>query len=350
MGRDRVLFDTLIGGGQPDFSPSMTFTAADFVGTRMTSSKSAIRNAFLCLLATRNPVNLENNGHLDLIGGGITDFTSNEKHHIFPQAYLKRAWPDNADVHAVPNFCFIPAELNKRISDSDPATYFPQLRDGNHDFEAAARTQLLPTATDAGVWDNDYPKFLAARAGLLVEEVQRLCGEITTPRQEERQAAVQRMEHRLRDRIQAVLMAAAGQGYWKMRIPSDVRETADGRIDDALRKHPDMESAAFENPRARLDYLNVMDYLTIIDSGLNWPQFESTFRSKQDLQNHLRAFSEYRNAVVNSRPMSELVRMAGETAMVWFGTVLPPNEAEEAEEENPPEGSESEPEGEEADE
>jgi hypothetical protein len=42
--------------------------------------------------------------------------------------------------------------------------------------------------------------------------------------------------------------------------------------------------------------------------------------------------------------------MAGETAMVWFGTVLPPNEAEEAEEENPPEGSESEPEGEEADE
>src|SRR5262249_33517558 len=161
----------------------------------MTWIGSATRNAFLCLLATRNPVHLVNNGPLDLVNGGISDFTSNEKHHIFPRAYLVREGPEDAEIHALPNFCFLPAELNKRISDTEPAKCFPQLKQENADFDKAARSHLLPTGPDSGTSANDYLKFLQARGELILEEIARLCGEITTPRQEERQAAIERLEH-----------------------------------------------------------------------------------------------------------------------------------------------------------
>jgi hypothetical protein len=69
-----------------------------------------------------------------------------------------------------------------------------------------------------------------------------------------------------------------------------------------------------------------MDYRTIIENGANWPHFEAILRRKQDLQNYLEQFSEYRNCVMHSRPMSELTRMGGETAIIWFDTVLPSEE------------------------
>ena len=43
--------------------------------------------------------------------------------------------------------------------------------------------------------------------------------------------------------------------------------------------------------------MNVMDYRTIVENGANWPFPDQVFRRKQDLQNHLEAFGEYRNVV-----------------------------------------------------
>lgn len=329
MGRDRALFDGLIAGQEPPTDWPVTLTVADLVGTRMTWYRSAVRNAFLCLMAHLLPVNLENNAPLDLVNGGISDFTSSEKHHLFPVAYLKREGPATADVHAMPNFCFLPAELNRRISSSDPATYVPELQTANPEFEAAARTHLIPSSPDSGLLTNDYPKFLQARAEMMLQEIGRLCGEITTPREEERQAAVGRLEQRLRDCIDEVLRGVVGEQYWKHNIPADVREAADNRIEDSIAREPGLDHQAFASSRARLDYANVMDYVKIIASGANWPYFESIFRRKDELQAHLAGFSDYRNHVMHGRPLTELVRMKGETAMVWFESVLPASDEPE---------------------
>jgi len=323
IGRDKQLFDDLLAGKQPPFDVPLRLTVADLVKTRMTWSASAIRRAFLCLLATRNPVHLVNNGPLDLVNGGISDFGSNEKHHLFPNAYLTREGAEGAEIHALPNFCFLPAELNKRIMDSEPAKYFPDLQRDNPDFEKAARTHLLPIGPDSGVPDNDYLKFLKARGELILEEIGRLCGEVTTPRQEERQQAIEQFERRLRDCIDRVLTEHVGDKYWKCNVPPAVRDNAEKRIQEALAKYPDMKADDFKPHRPKLDYVNVMDYRTIIENGANWPFFEQVFRRKQDVQNHLEAFSEYRNVVMHGRTMTELVRLKGETAMIWFESVLP---------------------------
>jgi hypothetical protein len=60
----------------------------------------------------------------------------------------------------------------------------------------------------------------------------------------------------------------------------------------------------------------------------NWPYFERVFRSKSDIERHLKSFSNFRNAFVHGRALTELTRRDGETAMIWLETVMPSDEDE----------------------
>ncbi|HET6862482.1 MAG TPA: DUF262 domain-containing protein, partial [Pyrinomonadaceae bacterium] len=181
MGQDAELFDSLQKGEQPPFKPSMNLTTETLIGTKMTRSGSAIRNAFLCLLAQRGPLHLVNNGPLDLINGSVSDFTSAEKHHIFPQAFLRRSGVAPAEVHDLPNFCFLPAELNKRISDTRPSVYFPELATENKRLSEALGTHLIPLGEDSGLQDDNYLQFLKSRAEMILQEIERLSGLSVAP-------------------------------------------------------------------------------------------------------------------------------------------------------------------------
>ena len=322
LGQDRELLDKLIGGEAPKLDIPVNISVPDLVKVRMTQTGSARRNAFLCMLAIREPRHLANNSKLDLINGGISGFTDAEKHHIFPRAFLAREGPAGADTHSLPNFCFTPAELNKRILDAEPAKYFPELASENPQFVEAVKSHLLATGPGSGVPKNDYLKFLEIRGGLILEEIRRLCGEISTPREDERQAAVQELEQHLRDLIHTTLAGQFGENYWKSHVPPDVRTNAENRIKEALAKSADLKEEKFKPLRLRLDYLNVMDYLKIIENGTNWPAFETIFRKKQDCQRYMLSFGDYRNALMHNREMSELEEMNGRAALIWFANVL----------------------------
>jgi hypothetical protein len=223
MGRDKELFDQLIAGSSPRFEPPLALLADTLVESKMTWSRAAIRNAFLSLLATLDPVHLVNNSHLDLVNGDISDFTSPEKHHIFPQAFLSGQGTSAIEVHALPNFCFLPAELNKRILDERPSIYFAELRRDNPRFEEAVKTHLIPTGDDSGIAADNYLQFLKARSQLILQEIERVTGLSTAPREDQRHRTIQRLENALRDLIQNALAERFGQEYWKHAVPEDVR-------------------------------------------------------------------------------------------------------------------------------
>ena len=88
----------------------------------------------------------------------------------------------------------------------------------------------------------------------------------------------------------------------------------------------DRSGDEFKQPRPKLDYLNVADYLKIIEKKANWPGFEPVFRRREDVRRFLESFGDYRNAVMHSREMSELARIGGEGALVWLASVLPTEE------------------------
>lgn len=332
IGHDKELFDHLINGDIPEFEPAMNITAETLVSTKMTWSQSAVRNAFLCLLAQRGPVHLVNNQGLDLVNGGISDFTNPEKHHIFPRAFLDSQSSCDVVVHALPNFCFLPAELNKRISDNKPSIYIPQLMKENSEFVYAAKKHLLPIGDDAGlVPKEDYIQFLKKRSELILREIELLTGMSTVPPEDQQHKTIGKLETRLRDLIHFTLINVHGPDYWKVAIPQDVRLEAERRIEVELRKNPDLHPRNFVNARDKLNFCNPPDYLKLIVNKSNWQYFEPIFHRKPDVEQHIAAFSEFRNAVVHNRTLTEIGRRAGELSLVWLGTVIPADDRESIE-------------------
>jgi hypothetical protein len=331
IGRDKELFDRLIAGDIPVFEPAMNITAETLVSTKMTWSRSAVRNAFLCLLAQRGPVHLVNNQGLDLVNGGISDFTNPEKHHIFPQVFLDDQSLGEVAVHALPNFCFLPAELNKRISNNKPSIYIPQLKKENSEFVNAAQKHLLPIGDDAGLAKNNYLQFLKKRSELIIREIELLTGISTAPPEDQQHRIIKKLETSLRNLIHGTLLDAHGPDYWKGAIPQDVRLEAERRIEVELRKKPDHLPKDFASARDKLNFCNPPDYLKLIVNKSNWQYFEPVFHRKADVEQHIVAFSEFRNAIVHNRPLTEIGRRAGELALVWLETVMPAENDESAE-------------------
>jgi len=311
MGRDKELFDQLLKNETPKFEPPISLTVETLVCTKMTWIRSAIRNAYLCLLANRDPVHLVNNSKLDLVTGGISGFTSPEKHHIFPQAFLHRCGSGDIEVHSLPNFCFLPGELNKKILDNQPSKYFPELYKENPRFDEAARTHLIPTGEHAGLANDDYLIFLQVRSKMILEEIERLTGVSTAPPEDQRQKAVEFMEHRLRDVIHTTLVEAHGADYWKACIPGDVKAEAERRIEAELRKQPERKLEHFEDSREKLNYCNPSDYLKIISTKTNWSAFEAIFRRRADFERHLESFAEFRKLSCIAENLQKFLRKVG---------------------------------------
>lgn len=163
----------------------LRFTVDESVllGIHMTQ-RSAVKNGVLCILNLQGPKHFATGGIVSLSDDHFSSLTKAERHHIFPVSYLmnnllvaKRA------VHRLPNFCFIPADLNKEISDKAPSKY---MRDYQERHESAAKfteimeSHLIPVDDGSPIWTNDYEDFLERRAKRMLQKARELAG-VTEP-------------------------------------------------------------------------------------------------------------------------------------------------------------------------
>ncbi len=292
---------------------------------RMSNTTSAIRNGILCMLYLMRPLHFINKSEIMLQGEYFSKFTLAERHHIFPIAFLQDRDVPHQRVHRIPNFCFIPAELNQQISNQAPSQYFAELRNqhgDSGDFEKIMNTHLIPVDEDSGIWTDDLDRFLRQRAHLMMLEIRKLCGLTVRLPEEQRNPVIDAVEVALRDTIHNHLSAAYGLNYWKSAIPGDVRANSDDRIEKMLTSIPGIERSQYDNPRARLDQCDVSDYTRIINNAQNWPHFSATFRSKPDTERMLNDFRRYRNAVKHNHPADTLLDLQGNAAVVFLSRAL----------------------------
>ena len=91
-------------------------------------------------------------------------------HHIFPKALLRKAGYDRKEINSLANMCFLTAESNYKISDSDPAEYLPEIQ--------ASQPGVLESqwiTTDPSLWSIDkFPEFLADRRERLTNATNQL--------------------------------------------------------------------------------------------------------------------------------------------------------------------------------
>jgi hypothetical protein len=137
------------------------------------SKANPLTRASLLLLAQKVPLDLANGRKVD-VGDALTEFNRKQYHHIFPNSFLKKRGIDKLRRFSVVNFCFLPADSNKKISSKAPSEYFTKVIPVT-ERERILESNLLPR--DAAIYEaDDYEKFLNARVKLLLAEVATLSG------------------------------------------------------------------------------------------------------------------------------------------------------------------------------
>ncbi|OIO15220.1 hypothetical protein COY59_05175 [Candidatus Gottesmanbacteria bacterium CG_4_10_14_0_8_um_filter_37_24] len=279
--------------------------------------KSAIKNGVLCLLTRRNPLHFKNNTQLPLRDVYYSDFNNAERHHIFPKSIVQKAYPA-IKVHSLPNFCFIPAELNKEISNKKPSKYFAEFASENPDFEDTLKTHLIKY--DESIKTDDFISFLSSRAAAMLEEITRATGsKISRVSADDANKAIDKVEKSLRNLLDKKL-SVKNVNYWKGPIPGDIVDVVKGRLDDYLKKDPSKTVNDF-TPRDLLDFCDIMDYYKIIIC--NWDIFQSLFRSKVETEKRFINLKEYRNTVKHNRgEIVPFIKKEGEAALEWLSIIL----------------------------
>ncbi len=165
MDSDIICFEGFIGGSSGTLEKYIySVSAEQLVKQRFTRSSPLVR-AFLLLLAQNNPLNLVNGNKVDL-GKALSKYNSKEYHHVFPRAYLKKREFPAEKIGSLANFCFLPADSNKKISSKSPSDYFVNVVPQGA-FAVILESNLLPLNKE--VYEkNDYEKFLTLRSQRLM--------------------------------------------------------------------------------------------------------------------------------------------------------------------------------------
>ncbi len=316
MGEDRVLFDEILDEQDVDIEYPVTITKEKIKTVRM-GRATALRNALVCILATKGPRNFRDNTPIPLDKDVFSEFKNSEKHHIFPKSYLRKNKIEGDNLFL--NFCFIPADLNKEISAKRPSEYLVGYKKMNRAFGDALATHLMSVQENAPIWSDDYPRFLNERAELFLKEIEKVVGQVTKLEIElenNPNKVIDELESRLRSKINSALYETYGIEYWVEKIPQDVRDLVIKRIQEKKKKHPYLTDEDFDDASEKLNYCDVMDYPKIILK--NWAAFEPIFGSKEQLDKHFKNFKEYRNAIKHSREMGSIERKEGEASVEWL--------------------------------
>lgn len=323
MNEDTGWIKQLVNDDKP-FEPLTIANENDLIDSSMGRTTSAIRNGVLCLFNVKKPRHFINRMELDLGSNPLLKFTRAEKHHIFPAAFLKSKGFDARLVDSIPNFCFIPSDLNKQIGDRPPSEYMREIMNGyssREEFEKVMRSHLIPAASDSAIWTDDYERFLMQRAKLIIEEIRQLCG--ITPRieQEKLDPVVNAIETAIRDSIHHTLLAQNNL-YWKYSIPGDVKRRVDNSIAKHVDRTPGSRKSQYDDPRKKLDFCDVSDYSKIIVRKDNWPRFSGVFKNRSECERVLDDFREFRAALKHNRDIESMLYHRAQAAIIWLSEAL----------------------------
>ncbi len=166
MDEDIVFFDKVV---KNDFSGidkySYSIDDKSLIDQKFMKGSPYTR-AFLILMAQRSPLNLTNGNKIDL-GMALSKYNSKEYHHVFPRNFLKKKAIEIDKISSLCNFCFLPADSNKKISSKAPSEYIFELLSADK-YADILESNLIPIRKEIYQKD-DYDEFLRHRAKRILD-------------------------------------------------------------------------------------------------------------------------------------------------------------------------------------
>ncbi|BCZ18413.1 hypothetical protein NHP190012_00550 [Helicobacter sp. NHP19-012] len=156
-----------------DFKKELPFYSItqEFLTGEKINIKSGLHRGVLCVLATLEPRDFDNNSKVVLDNLFLQNTKKRNLHHFFPKNHLKHIAPkSNPDVIA--NVAFLSAQLNQHIKDKPPKVYIPEFHAKNPHLQDSLKTHLIDI-NDPKVLEN-YQDFLKLRATAILDKIKEL--------------------------------------------------------------------------------------------------------------------------------------------------------------------------------
>lgn len=265
-------------------------------------------------------------GARDWMTGNVPQHGDLDDHHIVPASWGIKELKGNA-VHTILNRSPLTADTNRNvIGDRLPNVYLRELITQN---STAAVQKILdshfisPTARDILLRDpftpDDFEAFITERQRTFQEAIENLLIKERLdlpPHIRELDEKIEQVELGLRHKV---VDAVAGDST---QLPSHVLQKIDERIQGAMRKSAALNAEQFHSLGGKLEFADLREIQDTIVSKTLWPLFEPRFVSKNTLASKFDQIAELRNSIRHSRTVSNIVRMEGEAAILWFSQVL----------------------------
>lgn len=175
---DIEFFRKLVNRANHKYVIGDKINAIEFIKNDYRRTNYSAVKGFYLFLKSLKPRYLDS-GEPMILDNALSLSNRKDRHHIFPNALLARKRIKVKFKNSLANICFLAANENQSISDIRPKEYLQQFKRKRF-FKTVMRGNLIPTSSDAGVWDSNikqgFKLFFNQRAALVLNGIAKAAG------------------------------------------------------------------------------------------------------------------------------------------------------------------------------
>lgn len=137
----------------------------DFFIKSQFNLSTANTRTFILMLACEGPLNFINGAQVSL-DPVLRNCNKKEFHHVYPKKFLSGLKVDNKDINSIVNFAILSKADNNKLTGHAPSVYRTNMPSDQQLLDSILDRSLCPR----DMFDDDYGKFFASRAALLVRK------------------------------------------------------------------------------------------------------------------------------------------------------------------------------------
>lgn len=285
---------------------------------RETKRGSSIYNGIFNLIVIQ--------GARDWISGDSPQGAELDDHHIVPDSWGKKHLSPGLS-GTILNRTPLSADTNRNIIGSRlPNSYLPEWISHSNEKEVRATLEshfISPLAFDILLREpfgpEDFEAFINERQRTILEAIGDLIvkDRLDLPANlRSLDADIEHVELSLRELVHQTFGGDTGQ------VPQHVVQKVDERLARAIKKSPVMDRERYATLSGKLEFFDLRELQDTIASKSCWLQFEGRFGTKEILALKFDQLAELRNGLRHSRSVTQITRMEGEAAILWFKQLL----------------------------
>jgi hypothetical protein len=171
LAQDVRRIDRILKGESPDYDWSVDVSAEFLIENGWFNASRSSVKAVLCLYAYHQPKSFSDDSLVNISNYWLKQANSKNYHHFFPRAFLAKKKEEEWRINNIVNITIVDDYLNKReIGAKAPSVYMKTFKKTNSNLAKSMRSHLIGDLEEFGITDNDFDRFLTARAEAISTE------------------------------------------------------------------------------------------------------------------------------------------------------------------------------------